>query len=100
MLDYQENYNIEVHLSFVYNGRIEKMKKICHMTSAHKSDDIRIFIKECSSLSEAGYETYLVAKGISRIQNGVKVIGVRDMPTNRIKRIFLFLSKCINVLVN
>ena len=42
--------------------------KVCHFTSAHPSDDIRVFVKECSSLADAGHEVYLVAKGDSRIE--------------------------------
>ena len=34
--------------------------KICHITSAHSRYDVRIFEKECKSLSRAGYETYLL----------------------------------------
>lgn len=36
---------------------------ICHVTSAHPANDIRIFHKECVSLAEQGYEVHLVAKG-------------------------------------
>lgn len=40
------------------------MKKIvCHITSAHPANDIRIFHKECVSLVENGYEVHLVAAG-------------------------------------
>ena len=34
--------------------------KICHLTSVHPRYDTRIFLKECSSLAKAGYETSLV----------------------------------------
>ena len=36
-------------------------KRVCHVTSVHPADDIRILHKECVSLSNAGYEVYLVA---------------------------------------
>lgn len=60
------------------------------MTSAHNSDDIRIFHKECASLAKAGYDTYLVAKGESREEKGVHVVGVGPAPGSRLKRMALF----------
>lgn len=63
------------------------MFKICHMTSVHKSDDVRIFHKECTSLAAKGdYEVFLVAPGDSREENGVHVIGVGPVPSSRLKR--------------
>ena len=67
--------------------------KICHVTSVHISTDVRIFVKECPSLARAGYETFLVAKGQSRDENGIHVIGVGDSPKSRIKRMLFFSKK-------
>ena len=36
------------------------MVKVCHLTSAHPRYDTRIFLKECSSLLQAGYNVSLV----------------------------------------
>ena len=69
------------------------MVKVCHVTSAHCSNDVRIFYKECASLAKAGYETYLVARGESREENGVHVIGVGQAPSNRIGRMTRFSRK-------
>lgn len=64
--------------------------KVCHMTSAHNSTDARIFSKECVSLAQAGYEVYLVARGVSREQDGVHVVGEGEAPAGRIKRMTEF----------
>lgn len=36
------------------------MTKVCHLSSAHRGLDVRIFYKECSSLAAAGFDTHLV----------------------------------------
>jgi glycosyltransferase involved in cell wall biosynthesis len=67
------------------------MKKICHITSVHKSNDVRIFLKECSSLANAGFETYLVATNCeSKVVNGVNIIGVQTTHSSedRLSRIY------------
>ena len=67
------------------------MYKICHFTSAHKSDDVRIFRKECTSLAKnPDFDVYLVARGESREENGVHVIGVGEPPASRYKRMTSF----------
>ena len=70
------------------------MVKICHMTSGHDSDDVRIFQKECVSLASAGYDVYLVAQGKSREDRGVHVIGLNEpAPESRTKRLTEFARK-------
>lgn len=69
------------------------MKRICHMTSAHPWNDIRIFVKECQSLSSAGYEVYLVCEGIDHEENGVHVVGCGEKPESRRKRMREFARK-------
>lgn len=52
--------------------------KICHLTSAHPRYDTRIFLKECRSLANAGYETTLIVadgKGEER-RDGVIIYDV------------------------
>lgn len=64
--------------------------KVCHLTTAHNSNDIRIFQKECTYIAKNDlFDVYLVAKGKSRTENNVKVIGI-DKEYNRYKRMLLF----------
>ena len=65
------------------------MTKVCHVTSVHKSNDVRIFLKECCSLAKAEYHVSLVAANAkSETINGVKIIGVNSKVNNRISRVF------------
>lgn len=65
---------------------MEKIK-VCHFTSAHPADDIRIFHKECVSLSRAGYDVYLVAANAEeRVEQGVKIVSASVPRSGRISR--------------
>jgi hypothetical protein len=63
--------------------------KVCHLTTVHPSDDIRIFRKQCISLSKFGYDVSLISlKGKSQFVHNVNVIGLNwQHSTNRIFRI-------------
>ena len=70
------------------------MIKVCHFTSAHDSFDTRIFQKECTWIAKKNeYEVYLVVQGKSRIENGVRIIGIGEKPNGRLKRMFCFSKK-------
>lgn len=60
--------------------------RVCHMTSVHPGNDVRIFHKMCVSLAAAGYDTWLVAPGESHEEKGVQVVGVGAKPSSRLKR--------------
>lgn len=62
------------------------MIKVCHVTSVHPRNDIRIFRKECVSLARAGYEVTLVQQGESGEQDGVHLLGFGAVETSRLKR--------------
>lgn len=71
------------------------MIKVCHMTSAHKPTDIRIFEKECVSLAKKEeYDVYLVAKGESYQSKNVNIVGIGEINRGRISRM-LFTAKDI-----
>jgi glycosyltransferase involved in cell wall biosynthesis len=60
--------------------------KVCHITSVHRYDDTRIFIKECQSLAQY-YETHLVAVDApNRTENGVHIHGVDKASGGRLNR--------------
>ncbi len=61
--------------------------KICHVTSVHQPEDIRIFHKECISLAKSGHDVYLVERGDSYEKNGVHIVGIGNVPKGKIKRI-------------
>lgn len=61
-------------------------KKVCHMSSVHSWNDVRINLKECQSLARAGYTVFLVAEGIDHEENGVHVIGCGEKPKSRKER--------------
>lgn len=63
------------------------MSRVVHLTSAHPRDDVRIFLKECSSLSAHGHEVFLVvADGRGgEVLNGVNIVDI-GLPTGRIDR--------------
>lgn len=67
--------------------------KICHMTSAHAPKDSRIFYRECISLANAGYQTYLVAPGEYMVEQEVIICGVGKPYRNRLKRMILMTKK-------
>jgi len=63
-------------------------KKIAHLSSVHARHDIRILLKECSSLVRAGYDVSLVVadgKG-NEIKNGVNIYDV-GLIESRLSRI-------------
>lgn len=62
--------------------------KVCHITSVHDPEDVRIFLKECVSLVEQGYDVSLVQVGDSYNKLGVNIIGIGSPAKSRFKRFF------------
>lgn len=64
----------------------KKKIRVCHISSAHGQEDIRIFHKECASLANFGYEVFLIARGKTYDKNGVHIIGVSKEKVSRKER--------------
>src|SRR4051794_27940184 len=67
--------------------------KVVHLSSVHAADDVRIFWKECVSLSEAGYAVALIAANPGAFRqagchHGVTVLTVQPQQ-GRLRRIIL-----------
>ncbi len=72
-------------------------KKVCHISSVHYRYENRILLKECLSLSRAGYDVfYIVADGKGdEVYNGVKIIDVGNSQS-RLHRILSTSKKLKN----
>lgn len=62
------------------------MIKVCHVTSVHPVEDIRIFRKECVSLVKAGYDVTLVQQGTSYEKDGIHIVGFGSIAQSRLER--------------
>lgn len=61
--------------------------RVCHITSVHPVTDLRIFSKECVSLSREGHEVHVVVPGaVNIVMDGVQIHGVEKAKGNRLKR--------------
>ena len=66
------------------------MNRIVHLTTVHQRHDIRILIKECTALSQAGYDVHLVVgdgEG-NEVFEGVPIHDLGVKPNSRIKRMW------------
>lgn len=71
--------------------------KICHLTSAHPYNDIRISLKECYSLVKDDYEVHLVAPNTEVEKfKGIRVYGKTNPYKGRIKRFAMFTKDIMN----
>ena len=69
------------------------MQRVCHVTSVHNTEDVRIFHKECTSLVNNGYKVFLVGQGESYSKNGVEIVGCGKKPKSRLMRMLVFTRK-------
>jgi glycosyltransferase involved in cell wall biosynthesis len=73
---------------------------VCLLTTAHRSDDVRIFSRECRSLLElSSLKVTLAAPGRDPGIKGLSFLGLGNRPSSRFKRIFYSQYKAIQTLV-
>jgi glycosyltransferase involved in cell wall biosynthesis len=67
--------------------------KICHLTTVHPWNDVRIFEKECVSAAAAGFEVYLVAMNAPEgIHQGVQIVSISSEKSKRFSRMWKSVS--------
>ena len=60
--------------------------RVCHVTSVHPADDVRIFYRECLSVAKC-YDVFLLAPNVEDcVRNGVHIVGV-PLPGGRVRRL-------------
>lgn len=75
------------------------MRRICHLTTVHPRHDNRIFVKECSSLANAGFEVFLVVsdgRG-AETKAGVHIVDAGPSSTRRTMRMTLSTLRTLRV---
>lgn len=74
------------------------MVKICHVTSVHDTEDVRICKKECVSLAQNGnYDVCIIGPGKSKGYKNVRIVGVGEKPVSRLKRMTYYAKHVINI---
>lgn len=58
------------------NAASRKNVRVCHLSSVHRANDIRVFHKECVTLAQAGFNVTLVAVAADVPPAGVKVVSL------------------------
>lgn len=64
--------------------------KVCHITTVHRADDVRIFRKQCTSLAKAGNQVWLVAPAQGELEElaPVELVPLKKRPS-RAQRMLL-----------
>lgn len=76
--------------------------RVCHITSAHRRYDVRIFEKECTSLASNGYEVYLVVNDNkeNETKNKVHIVSTKFDSHNRFERMISSMKYIVKIAKN
>lgn len=70
--------------------------KVCHISTVHSANDVRIFEKECVTLSNHGYEVYFVATSEKEmVKNNIRIVPL----SNKRGRIYRMIVKTIEAFI-
>ena len=62
--------------------------KVCHITTVHQAFDTRIFFKECTSLANNGFDTYLIVRSDEdQVVNGVNILALPNLAARGWRRL-------------
>lgn len=85
-------------MEYTKGKRIRKKNMICHVTTVHSRSDVRIFYKQCRTLSTVQPITLIVADGRgNEVVDNVKVLDV-GLPGSRLERVFYSQKKILEII--
>ncbi len=65
-------------------------RRICHISTVHPIEDVRIFYRECRSLARAGYEVHLVISASEpAVREGVHIHPIRVVKNRLLRMLFM-----------
>lgn len=68
---------------------IEHPIRVCHFSTVHRPTDVRVRVRECQSLAEAGYEVHLVIRNDKdELVDGIHIHAL-PKPSSRIVRVLV-----------
>ena len=82
---------------FKYNSEMKnRAYRICHVTTVHPAEDVRVFYRECCTLVRAGYDVHLIAAGAKEeIRGGVHLHEMRSF-RGRFRR--MLWASCVSLI--
>ena len=83
---HDQSYYDSVHRSFrrleasPYKKRTARAFRVCHVCSAHSTDDSRIFHRMCTCLADAGYDVHLIGQSSATGTFQLRGVTIHPLP--------------------